>query len=121
MALVPALAQIVLAARAFGHGVLDGVYFDITDDAGFEAACRQGRALGFDGKTLIHPRTIDAANRCYGPSEAELQHARRIVDVFETARRSGQGVALLDGHLIEKLHADEARELLAIGEANAPA
>ncbi len=111
------LALIVLAARAHGLAALDGVHLDLSDDAGFEAACRQGRDLGFDGKTLIHPRTIAAANRIFAPSPDEVADARRVVDAHAQAVAAGQGVVVLDGRLVEALHVEAARRLLALAEA----
>ncbi|MDJ0686155.1 MAG: CoA ester lyase [Alphaproteobacteria bacterium] len=110
--LLTSLSLALLAARAHGLAILDGVHLDLADDTGFEAACRQGRALGFDGKTLIHPKTIAAANAAFGPSDADLETARRTVAAYEQAAAQGQGVALLDGKLVEALHAEEARRLL---------
>jgi citrate lyase subunit beta/citryl-CoA lyase len=112
-----ALSLVVLAARANGLACLDGVHLDLDDEAGFAAACRQGRDLGFDGKTLIHPRTIAAANQAFGPSEAELGAARRLVEAHAEAERAGRGVAVVDGRLVEALHVAAARRLLAMGEA----
>jgi len=106
----------LLAARAYGLSVIDGVHPDISDDEGFESACRQARALGFDGKSLIHPRTIDAANRIFAPDEAELAWAQRIVEAYEAARTEGKAVIAVDGRLVEDLHVAEARRLLAYAE-----
>lgn len=107
----------ILAARAYGLVAMDGVHNDLDDDAGFEAACREGVDMGFDGKSLIHPKTIEAANRIYGPSEEELATARRMVDGFTAARAEGKGVAVVDGKLVEQLHVDEAERLLEMAEA----
>jgi citrate lyase subunit beta/citryl-CoA lyase len=112
-----ALSLIVLAARANGLACLDGVQLDLEDEAGFAAVCRQGRDLGFDGKTLIHPRTIAAANQAFGPSQAELDVARRLVAAHAEAEKAGRGVAVVDGRLVEALHVAAARRLLAMGEA----
>jgi citrate lyase subunit beta/citryl-CoA lyase len=112
-----ALSLTVLAARAHGLAVLDGVHLDLADDAGFEAACRQGRDLGFDGKTLVHPRTIEVANRVFAPSEAELEGARRVVAAHAEAVAQGKGVVVVDGRLVEGLHVEAARRLLALAEA----
>ncbi|MBK9518564.1 MAG: CoA ester lyase [Anaeromyxobacter sp.] len=112
-----ALSLIVLSARAHGLGCLDGVHLDLTDEAGFEAACLQGRDLGFDGKTLIHPKTLAVANRTFGPSPAELEAARRIMVAHAEAESFGQGVVVVDGRLVEALHVDGARRLLALAEA----
>ncbi len=111
------LSLIVLAARAHGLSCLDGVHLDLADEAGFEAACLQGRDLGFDGKTLIHPKTIAVANRTFGPSPSELEAARRIMVAHAEAEAFGQGVVVVDGRLVEGLHVEAARRLLALAEA----
>jgi citrate lyase subunit beta/citryl-CoA lyase len=108
-----ALQHCVLAARAYGLSVLDGVHVELGDDAGFTAACRQGRAMGFDGKTLIHPKQIAGANAAFAPSSADLERAARIVAAHAEATGKGQGVTLLDGRLIEMLHVTEAERLIA--------
>lgn len=115
--LLYALERCVLAARATGRIALDGVHLDIDDLEGFLAACRQGRDMGFDGKTLIHPKQIDGANEAFGPSDEEIEGARRVIEAFEMARRQGSGLALLDGRLVENLHVEEARRLLAQADA----
>ena len=102
-----------LVARAFGLCVLDGVHVDLEDEVGFSEACRQGRALGFDGKTLIHPKQIAGANATFAPSPQELERARRLVEAHAAAQAEGKGVTLLDGRLVEVLHVEEARRLLA--------
>ena len=112
-----ALGLCILAARAYGLVVLDGVHFDITDEEGFERACRQGRMLGFDGKTLIHPSTIAAANRIFAPDKAALDHARRVISAFDAAKAQGKGVAVLDGRLVERLHVADAERVLALAAA----
>jgi citrate lyase subunit beta/citryl-CoA lyase len=111
------LSLVLLAARAHDLAALDGVHLDLADDAGFEAACRQGRDLGFDGKTLIHPRTIDAANRVFAPSEAEVAAARRVIAAHAEAEAAGKGVGVLDGRLVESLHVVEAKRTVALAEA----
>jgi citrate lyase subunit beta / citryl-CoA lyase len=111
------LSLAVLAARAHGLAVLDGVHLDLADDAGFEAACRQGLSLGFDGKTLIHPKTIETANRVFSPGAEEVARARRIIDAHAEATARGQGVVVVDGRLVEALHVEEARRLVALAEA----
>jgi citrate lyase subunit beta / citryl-CoA lyase len=115
--MVTALGLCILAARAFGLAVLDGVHLDLTDDEGFAAACRQGRELGFDGKTLIHPKTIAAANEAFRPSTDEVAFARRIIAAHAEATEAGRGVVLLDGKLIESLHVESARRTVALCEA----
>jgi citrate lyase subunit beta/citryl-CoA lyase len=115
--LITALGLCLLAARACGLAILDGVFLDLEDDQGFAAACRQGRELGFDGKTLIHPRQIEAANRAFAPSEQELAQARRIIEAHREAAREGKGVVVVDGRLIEQLHVDQAQERVQLAEA----
>jgi citrate lyase subunit beta/citryl-CoA lyase len=115
--LVPALAHCVLVARACGRAVLDGVHLDFRNLDSFERICRQGRDLGFDGKTLIHPAQIDIANTVFGPSEDEIAMARRIVAAWQDAQRSGKGVAVVDGKLIENLHVTEAERTLEFAAA----
>jgi citrate lyase subunit beta/citryl-CoA lyase len=110
-----ALSQTVTAARAHGLSVLDGTYNDINDTQGFAESCAQGRAFGFDGKTLIHPGQIEICNRVFAPSAQELAEARRILDAF--ANNPGRGAIALDGRMIEGLHAEEARRLLALAGA----
>jgi citrate lyase subunit beta / citryl-CoA lyase len=112
-----ALETVLLAARAYGLAALDGVHLDLADDAGFEASCRQGRDLGFDGKTLVHPRTIDVANRVFAPAEAEVEQARRIIAAHAEAEAAGKGVVVVDGKLVEALHVADARRLVALAEA----
>jgi citrate lyase subunit beta/citryl-CoA lyase len=107
----------LLAARAFGLAILDGVHVDLSDEAGFVAACRQGAELGFDGKTLIHPKTIDAANEIFGPSPDDVDWSLRVIAAHREALAKGQGVAVLDGKLIEQLHVDNARRLVGLAEA----
>ena len=114
--LVPYLAQSLLAARAEGTVILDGVYNDIKNEEGFLAECRQGFEMGFDGKTLIHPKTLEAANRAFGPTEQDIDWSRRVVEVHAKAEAEGAGVVLLDGQLIENLHVEEARRVLALAE-----
>jgi citrate lyase subunit beta/citryl-CoA lyase len=116
-AMLYALERVVLVARAFGLGVLDGVYPAFTDDNGFAAACAQGRALGFDGKQLIHPRQVAAANAAFAPSAEDVAEARRLIAAFDAARATGAGVAVLDGKMVEALHVATARTLIAYAEA----
>lgn len=112
-----ALGTCLLAARAAGIAILDGVHLDLADGAGFAAACRQGRELGFDGKTVIHPSQIGPANEAFGPDAAAIEQARRIVAAYAEARARGAGVAVLDGRLVEALHVREAERLLALAAA----
>jgi len=107
----------VLAARAYGLDILDGVHLDLNGGPEFRAICEQGRSLGFDGKTLIHPNQIAPANEIFGPSAQAIEHAQRVLAIWDEAEKAGSGVAVLDGKLVENLHAAEARRLLAIAEA----
>ena len=115
--LVPHLATALLAAREAGKPILDGVYNDIKNADGFRAECEQGAQMGFDGKTLIHPDQVAIANDVWAPSEAEVEHARRVIAAFDEALASGKGVVQLDGRMIENLHVDNARRTLAIADA----
>ncbi len=115
--LATSLGLAVLAGRAHGRVVLDGVHLDLDDDDGFAAACRQARDMGFDGKTLIHPKQIAAANAAFSPSPGEIARARRVIEAHSTAAAAGRGVAVLDGRLIENLHAAEASRLIAVADA----
>ena len=107
----------VLAARAYGLDILDGVHLDLSGGPEFRAICEQGRTLGFDGKTLIHPNQVAVANDVFGPNAQAIEHARRVIAVWEEAEKAGAGVAVLDGKLVENLHAAEARRVLAIAAA----
>ena len=109
-----ALNLCVLVARAYGLAVLDGVHLDLEDDAGFEIACRQGLDLGFDGKTLIHPKTIALANTVFGPTAHEVGEAEAIIDAFEQAVAEGKNLVVLNGKLVESLHVDNAKRILAL-------
>ncbi|MEL0323043.1 MAG: CoA ester lyase, partial [Rhodospirillales bacterium] len=104
---------VLLAARAHGRSVLDGVHLNLTDDKEFEAHCRQAVDMGFDGKTLIHPKQVEPANAWFGPDPKAVENAEKVVEAYETAIATGQGVATLDGKLIENLHAVQARRILA--------
>jgi len=115
--LIAALGLALLAARAYGLAALDGVHLDLADEAGFAALCRQGRAMGFDGKTLIHPNQIAAANRAFAPSEEEVAVARKIIAAHREAMAAGKGIAVVDGRLVENLHVAAAERTLALAEA----
>lgn len=114
---VTSLGLCLLAARAYGLAILDGVYLDLNDEEGFAAACRQGREMGFDGKTLIHPKTIAAANRAFAPSADDIAWSRKIITAHAEAERQGKGVLLVDGKLIENLHVVSAQRLVAQADA----
>jgi len=107
----------ITAARAWGLDALDGVYNDFRDAQGFDRACRLGRRLGFDGKTLIHPDQIAAANAVFAPSAEEVAFARKIIAALEEPGNAGKGVVSVDGRMVELLHAEMARRTLAIDEA----
>ena len=115
--LVPYLAQALLAARAEGTIILDGVYNDIKNEEGFLAECRQGFEMGFDGKTLIHPSQVGPTNDVWAPSADEIDHARKVIAAFEEAEAEGRGVITVDGRMIENLHVDNARRALAVADA----
>jgi citrate lyase subunit beta / citryl-CoA lyase len=114
--MLTALGLALLAGRAFRLAVLDGVHLDLSDDEGFAAACRQGRELGFDGKTLIHPKQIDAANAAFAPAAEEVEWSRRIIAAHEEAQRAGKGIVLVDGKLIENLHVEDAIRTVALAD-----
>ena len=111
------LATALLAAREADKPILDGVYNDIKNAEGFRAECVQGMQMGFDGKTLIHPDQVAVANEVWAPSEAEVEHARRVIEAFDAARAEGKGVVQLDGKMIENLHVANAERLIAIASA----
>jgi citrate lyase subunit beta/citryl-CoA lyase len=111
------LSAALAAARAYGLAAIDGVYNDTGNDAGFAAECEQGRVLGFDGKTLIHPAQIEAANRVFAPDEAELSHAKAVIEAFALPENRGKGVISVDGRMVELLHLEEAERLLEIDDA----
>lgn len=107
------LQMMLLAARGHDVVAVDGVYNQFKDEEGLHAECEQGRDLGFDGKTLIHPAQIAVTNECFAPSEAELDLARRQIDAFEEVEKTGQGVAVVDGKIVENLHVVTAKKTLA--------
>jgi len=115
--MLTSLGLCLLAARAHGVAILDGVHLDLDDDEGFVYACRQGVELGFDGKTLIHPKTIAAANQAFAPTDDEIAWSRKIIDAHAEAEAEGKGVVLVDGRLIENLHVEAARRQVAQAEA----
>jgi citrate lyase subunit beta/citryl-CoA lyase len=115
--LVTALSLIVLAARTYGLAALDGVHLDLGTADGFAFSCRQGRELGFDGKTLIHPNQIEPANLAFAPSAEEVAWSGRVIAAHAAAAAEGKGVDLLDGRLVENLHVEDARLVVAVAEA----
>jgi len=116
-AFMAALSMTVLAARAHGLVAIDAVFNDVQDQAGLEAECAQGATLGFDGKTLIHPNQIEAANRAFSPAPEEINHARAVIAAFAAPENAGKGVLKVDGRMVERLHLEEARRLVAIAAA----
>jgi (3S)-malyl-CoA thioesterase len=115
--MMAALQSCLMAAKAAGLPCIDGVYNAFKDDEGLRAECEQGRDLGMDGKTLIHPAQIGVANEVFAPSEAEVELARRQIAAFDEAVAAGQGVAVVDGRIVENLHVASARALIARAEA----
>jgi citrate lyase subunit beta/citryl-CoA lyase len=115
--LLGALGRCVLVARMAGLAILDGVYNDITDAEGFLAECEQGRDFGFDGKTLIHPSQVDPCNTVFAPTTEQVDLARRTIAAFEEAKTEGRGVVTVDGRMIENLHVEESRRVLAVTAA----
>jgi citrate lyase subunit beta/citryl-CoA lyase len=115
--MLTALGLCLLAGRAYGLTVLDGVHLDLADEAGFVAACRQGLELGFDGKTLIHPKQVEPCNAVFAPSPEEVDDARKIIAAFAAATAAGKGVVLVDGKLIENLHVENAKRLVGLADA----
>ena len=115
--LVTGLGLCLLAARATGTVILDGVYNNVKDAEGFEAECLQGRQMGFDGKTLIHPSQVEPCNEVFAPTEADVEYAGRVIAAFEEAEAAGKGVVTVDGRMIENLHVENARRTLAISDA----
>ncbi|MBY6091969.1 HpcH/HpaI aldolase/citrate lyase family protein [Maritimibacter alkaliphilus] len=112
-----ALQQMLLAARAHGVIAVDGVYNQFKDEEGLRIECDQGRDLGFDGKTLIHPAQVEVTNAAFAPSDAEVDLAKRQIAAFEEIEKAGQGVAVVDGKIVENLHVETARKTLAKAEA----
>jgi citrate lyase subunit beta/citryl-CoA lyase len=116
-AMLPWLMTALAAARAHGIDILDGVYNNLSDADGFRTECEQGRDCGFDGKTLIHPDQIAAANEIYAPPQQEIESARAIVAAFERPENAGKGAISLNGRMVERLHAEMAKRTLALAEA----
>ncbi|EBA08121.1 citrate lyase, beta subunit [Sagittula stellata E-37] len=115
--MITGLGLCVLAAKAFGKVVVDGVYNAFKDDDGLKAECAQGRDMGMDGKTLIHPAQVDITNAAFAPDEKEIDLARRQIEAFEDAKAQGQGVAVVDGKIVENLHVETAKKTLAKAQA----
>jgi len=114
---IAALNLCVYAARAHGIAIIDGVQLDLKNDELLRASCEQGRDLGFDGKSLIHPNQVAAANAAFAPGEEEIASAREIIAAFKQAQAQGKGVVVVNGRLVENLHVEEAQRQLALAEA----
>jgi citrate lyase subunit beta/citryl-CoA lyase len=115
--MLPWLMTCVAAARAYGLAILDGVYNDLGNAEGFAEECRQARDLGFDGKTLIHPRQVDPCNDIFSPTPEEVAVARKMIAAFDLPENASKGVIQIDGRMVERLHADMARQTVAIADA----
>lgn len=115
--LIPHLATALAAAREAGKVILDGVYNDVKNAEGFRVECVQGCEMGFDGKTLIHPGQVEISNDVWAPSPDEIAHANRVIEAFDAALSEGRGVVTVDGRMIENLHVDNARRVLAVAAA----
>ena len=113
--ILPSLHTALLAARAAGIAIVDGVYNDVKDTEGFLAECDQGRQMGFDGKTLIHPGQVEGANAAFAPSEQAVEDARGLIAAFEAGK--GSGVVTYHGKMVENLHVESARRTLQIHDA----
>ena len=117
MPMITSLGLCLLAARAYNMAILDGVHLDLRDDEGLAYSCEQGLAMGFDGKTLIHPRTIPIANQAFSPTEDEVVWSHKIIEAHAAALAEGKGVAVFEGKLIENLHVENAKRLVALAQA----
>lgn len=117
LAVVPWLSMTVIAARAYGLDVIDGVYNDFRDEAGLKAECEQGRTLGMDGKTLIHPSQVGPANAIFSPGSEEVEWSRRIISAFAEPENAAKGVITIDGRMVERLHLAMAERTVTIAEA----
>ncbi|HJV79689.1 CoA ester lyase [Noviherbaspirillum sp.] len=112
-----ALSAALNAARAYGLVILDGVHNDIADTEGLTRVCEQGRSIGFDGKTVIHPSQVEQCNRLFAPDPEAVQNARRIIAAFDQPENAGKGVLQVDGKMVELLHAEIARDTIAVADA----
>ena len=115
--MITSLSMMLLAAKAHGIVAIDGVYNQFKDDEGLAAECAQGRDMGFEGKTLIHPAQVAVCNEAFSPSAEEIDLAERQIAAFEETEASWQGVAVVDGKIVENLHVETARKILALAEA----
>jgi citrate lyase subunit beta/citryl-CoA lyase len=117
LGLLYALSKSVNAARMHDRVILDSVFLNIQDSEAFRFDCEHGHALGFDGKTLIHPSQIEITNEIYGLNEAQIEHSHRVIAAWQEAEAAGKGVAVLDGKLVETMHVDAARRILALTQS----
>lgn len=117
LAMLPWLMHSLVAARAYGIDIIDGVYNALDDELGFKAECEQGKLCGFNGKTLIHPKQIDVANEVFAPSHSEIEQAKMIVEAFDLPENASKGAISLGGRMVERLHADMARKVLQLAHA----
>jgi citrate lyase subunit beta/citryl-CoA lyase len=115
--MLPWLMTCVAAARAYGLSILDGVYNDLGNAEGFVEECKQAQSLGFDGKTLIHPRQVEPCNETFSPTAEEIATARKMIAAFDLPENENKGVIQIDGRMVERLHADMARQTVAIADA----
>lgn len=115
--MITALGLCLLAGRACGLTLLDGVHLDLADEDGYAASCQQGLELGFDGKTLIHPKQIEAANRIFAPDDAAIAQAEKIIAAHDAAAAEGKGVVVVDGRLVENLHVEDAKRQMQLADA----
>jgi citrate lyase subunit beta/citryl-CoA lyase len=115
--LIPHLAMALLGAREAGKVILDGVYNDVRYPDGFLVEAEQGKAMGFDGKTLVHPSQVDPANEVWAPSADEIEFSERVIEAFEGAEAHGRGVVTVDGRMVENLHVENAKRILAVAAA----
>ena len=115
--LVTSLGIALLAARAYGLSIVDGVYNDLENEAGFNESLLQAKEFGFDGKTLIHPKQVARTNELFAPTQAEVEHARKIITAYEEALAQGKGVAVVDGKMVENLHVVRARQQVELADA----
>ncbi len=115
--MLTALGICMLAARAYGLQILDGVYLDLGNADGFKASCAQGLEFGFDGKTVFHPKQVAPCNEVFAPSETAIEHSRKIIAAYEAVLPQGKNVVLVDGQLVENLHVENAKRLVALADA----
>lgn len=115
--MMPWLMTCLAAARAHGFAIIDGVFNDIADEAGLARECQEARDMGFDGKTLIHPNQIGPCNAAFSPGEAEVAWARTVIAAFDRPENAAKGALQVEGRMVERLHAEMARRLVAVAEA----